>query len=286
VFMKRRDELECFHEPFGEAFYYGPESTSKRFEGNDAAREASGAIDKTYLDTVDEILGDGQREGKRIFVKDMAYYLMPPDGQRAQIAPSLGGGVEAGNPTVVPLSLLRRFHFTFLIRHPRRSIPSYYRTTIPPLRDITNFEYMPGESGYDELVRLFDFLVNSGVVGRDQLTVIDADDMLDDPEPIIREYCRRTDIDFSPDMLEWDDDDRRHAQIHFAKWNGFHDDAIHSNALRPRTHEQKKPSIEAEDAEWLQKYGPEGQRVIRKTVDANISSYNYLKQFCIKPQAK
>lgn len=179
-----------------------------------------------------------RQQGKRVFIKDMAYYLMPPDGQHGSIAPSLGGGVEAGNPTLMPMSILRKFHFTFLIRHPRRSVPSYYRTTIPPLREITGFHFMPSESGYDELVRFFDFLVNSGIVDRDQLTVIDADDMLDNPESIIRQYCERINLDFTPAMLEWNDDDMHYAQEHFAKWNGFHEDAIHSSALRPRSHEQ------------------------------------------------
>lgn len=178
-------------------------------------------------------------QGKRIFIKDMAYYLMPPDGKRTRIAPSLGGGIEAGNPTNLPLAVLRNFHFTFLIRHPRRSIPSYWRCTIPPLSDITGFDhFMPSEAGYAELVRLFDFLVNSGLVDREQLTVVDADDMLDNPEHAIREYCRRTQIDFCPEMLEWDEDDKRHAEAHFAKWNGFHNDAINSFALRARTRAQ------------------------------------------------
>lgn len=169
----------------------------------------------------------------------MAYYIVPPDGKRSFVAPSLGGGVEAGNPTMLPLDVLRKFHYTFLIRHPRRSIPSFYRTTIPPLREITGFDhFMPNEAGYLELVRLFDFLVNTGIVDRNRLTVIDADDMLDDPEHIVKEYCRRTDVEFHPEMLEWDDGDREHAVDHFAKWNGFHDDAINSSALRQRTRAQ------------------------------------------------
>lgn len=187
-----------------------------------------------------EVVADSlHTQGKRVFIKDMAYYLMPPDGKRAPIAPSMGGGIEAGNPTTLPLDVLRKFHFTFLIRHPRRSIPSYYRCIIPPLSDITGWDqFLPSEAGYEELARLFDLLVNSGLVDRDQLTVVDADDMLDNPEPIIREYCRRTDIDFRPEMLEWNEDDKRHAEMHFAKWNGFHNDAIDSFALRGRTRAQ------------------------------------------------
>lgn len=169
----------------------------------------------------------------------MAYYLMPPDDKPSQIAPSLGGGKEPGNPTVLPVDVLKRFHFTFLIRHPKRSIPSYYRCTIPPLSDITGFDYfMPSEAGYLELVRLLDFLLERGIVDRDHITAIDADDLLDKPEPVIREYCARIGVDFKPQMLEWSEEDREHARDMFAKWNGFHDDALKTSCFQARSHAQ------------------------------------------------
>lgn len=183
-------------------------------------------------------------QGKRLFIKDMAYYLMSPDDKPSQIAPSLGGGKEPGNPTVLPVDILKRFHFTFLIRHPKRSIPSYYRCTIPPLSEITGFDYfMPSEAGYLELVRLLDFLLERGIVDRDHITAIDADDLLDKPEPIIREYCARIGIDFKPEMLKWTEEDREYAQQMFAKWNGFHDDALKNSCFQARSHAQVRREI-------------------------------------------
>lgn len=169
----------------------------------------------------------------------MAYYMFAPDGKRSKIAPSLGSGDETGNPTVIPVDILKRFHFTFLIRHPRRSIPSYYRTTIPPLREVTGWEYfMPNEAGYEEMVRLLKFLLDNGLVDKEQLTIVDADDLLDNPEKTIRQYCDRIGIDFCPEMLEWTDEDNAYAADCFAKWNGFHEDAIASSKLKARTHAQ------------------------------------------------
>lgn len=177
-------------------------------------------------------------QGKRVFIKDMAYYLFSPDSKPTDVASSLGGS-ESGNPTRLPESVLERFHFTFLIRHPRRSIPSYYRCTIPPLDDITGFyNFMPSEAGYEELVRLFDYLLETGIVDKRQLTVVDADDMLDKPEPVIRQFCDKVGLDFRPEMLVWTEDDKDHAAGLFAKWNGFHDDAIGTSGLQARTHAQ------------------------------------------------
>ncbi|RSL45223.1 hypothetical protein CEP54_014362 [Fusarium duplospermum] len=280
VFMTRRDIMESVHEPFGDAFYYGPEFLSDRFRDDADQRKRSGFADKTYKDIFDQVM-DAGKEGKRIFIKDMAYYLMTPDGKPTKVAPSLGEE-EPGNPTVVPLEILKQFQFTFLIRHPRRSIPSYYRCTVPPLDEVTGFyNFMPNEAGYEELVRLFDYLLKEGVVDKDNLVVVDADDLLDNPEKTIRLYCEKTGIDFKPEMLEWNDQDSKFASNAFEKWNGFHNDAIKSSALRPRTHAQKTSTTESENKEWTAKYGAEAQKVIRKTVEDNVAYYEYLKQYAL-----
>ncbi|KAJ6444708.1 dynamin family protein [Purpureocillium lavendulum] len=282
VFMTRRDVLDSQHEPFGDAFYYGPEFLSDRYRDDQATRAAHPNAHETYksiLDHFDEV----EKQGKRVFIKDMAYYLFPPEGQPTKIADSLGGGEEPGNPTVIPLDVLRRFHFTFLIRHPRRSIPSYYRCVIPPLNEITGWnDFMPSETGYEELVRLFDYLIEQGIVDKEHLTVLDADDLLDNPEAMIKLYCERTGIEFDPKMLVWDQDDKDHAAKLFAKWNGFHDDVLGTDRLMARTHAQKTSTVESENKEWTDKYGPEAQKLIRELVDANIPHYDYLKQFCLK----
>ncbi|KAL2270432.1 hypothetical protein VTJ83DRAFT_2616 [Remersonia thermophila] len=337
VFMTRTDALHCVHEPFGDAFYFGPERLSERYEPDEKARQESGFANTTYADVMDTLLKPTDNEGKRLFIKDIAHYLFPPDGKPASIAPSLEGygtetkangangvngvkGRAAGaNPTVVPLPLLRRFHFAFLIRHPRRAIPSYYRCTIPPLSSRTGFEnFMPSEAGYDELRRLFDYLLREGLIrdprgpakqggtagangvhgttdgsgeyeeeageeGAVKITVVDADDLLDRPAEVIRAFCQDVGLEYDPGMLKWEcPAGQKKAEEAFAKWNGFHDDAIGSTELKARTTAKKIPTEEEEDAEWRQKYGEEGQRIIRASVNANVADYEYLKSFALK----
>jgi hypothetical protein len=152
----------------------------------------------------------------------------------------------------MPKELLEKFHFTFLIRHPRNSIPSYYRCCVPPLVEKTGFvEFMPEESGYDELRRFFDYCKDSGIVGPKvcgqensgavaapnsvEICVLDADDLLDDPEGMLRHYCASVGIEFDMSMLNWDSEEEyQAAKDAFEKWNGFHEDAIHSKDLKPR----------------------------------------------------
>lgn len=272
--MTRRDILTCVHEPFGEAFYYGPERLSTRFENDPETREKSGCANETYKDVVDRLHGL-EKEGKRVFIKDIIYYIVPHDGE-AHIAPSLAndanvkgstkpgttngaygpgdatsnGTSEPGNPTVLPTALLRKFHFTFLIRHPRRAVPSYFRCTVPPLDKVTGFDhFMPSEAGYVELRRLFEYLKDQGIIGPARarepttgegevsITVVDADDLLDHPAEVIEAFCKEVGIDYTPDMLRWDDKESQDYAIKtFEKWNGFHNDVIGSTYLKPREH--------------------------------------------------
>lgn len=239
-------------------------------------------------------------QGKRVFIKDIIHYLLPPDAKPPQIAPSLinkkrgigtetnghvrqdsssstksirpfpfGTRAEPGNPTVIPGALLKKFHYTFLIRDPHYSIPSYYRCTIPPLDKITGFfQFYPSEAGYDEVRRVFDYLVTTGTVGPTfagkaddgevtsvptnitngsngvkqgasipDICVVDADDLLDNPYEMVEAYCNTVGLDYSPQMLHWEDEEnQKKAKEAFEKWRGFHEDAIDSTELRPRTH--------------------------------------------------
>lgn len=43
-----RDDLKCLHEPFGDAFFYGPERLSLRFEEDQQTRLTSGFEESTY----------------------------------------------------------------------------------------------------------------------------------------------------------------------------------------------------------------------------------------------
>lgn len=45
---------------------------------------------------------------------------------------------------------------------------------------------------------------------------------------------------------------------------------------------QKTPTEEEEDEEWRAKFGEEGQRIIRESVNASVADYEYLKSFAIK----
>lgn len=55
-----RPELKCIHEPFGDAFYYGPERLSSRFENDEIGRIESGFSKSTFQTVLDRIGREGE----------------------------------------------------------------------------------------------------------------------------------------------------------------------------------------------------------------------------------
>ena len=60
--MTCRDTLQCIHEPFGDAFYYGPERLSSRYENDEKGRIDSGFTESTFKTILDRI----EREGDEV----------------------------------------------------------------------------------------------------------------------------------------------------------------------------------------------------------------------------
>lgn len=204
--------------------------------------------------------------------------------------------VEDGNPTVLPKDLLATYHFIFLIRHPKYSIPSYYRCTQPPLSEMTGWDYLrKDEAGYSELRELFDYLRKEGIVGPKsaggqsgetngtngtndtaqgvEICVVDADDLLDNPSGMIEAVCKTTGIDYKPEMLFWDTpEDQALAKAQFEKWKGFHEDAIDSTNLRPRTHVRVSnlAALQNQMANYHAEEGADHQRAGRCFVEGEV----------------
>ena len=57
--MTQRDTLTSIHEPFGDAFYYGPERLGMRYENDEKGRLESGFSKSTYATIFDRIAADG-----------------------------------------------------------------------------------------------------------------------------------------------------------------------------------------------------------------------------------
>ena len=120
------------------------------------------------------------------------------------------------------------------------------------------YEFRPNEAGYNELRAFFDYCRYAGFIGPDtaghptvtngdtngvtgttrkgkEICLIDADDLLDDPQGIMQAFCKSVGIEWTEDMLHWEsEEDHEFAVEAFEKWKGFHEDAINSHDLSAR----------------------------------------------------
>jgi hypothetical protein len=92
--------------------------------------------------------------------------------------------------------LYREVTNTFLIRRPDAVVASY-RAMKP--------EMTKEEVGFDRLCEIFRQVRTAT---GNQPTVIDADDLMRDPQGIVRAYCERVGLSFMPRSMRWNSGDR------------------------------------------------------------------------------
>lgn len=164
--MRERGDFRCFHEPF--MYYYYLHVRERPFPHFD--------WDTDHPTTYDGIKGMllDVAEDSPVFFKDMSYYVHADmAGDRA---------------------FAERLTNTFLIRDPAKSIVSYYK--MDP--DVT-CEEIGLERQYEHHRLLTDWFGETPLV-------IDAADVLADPEGMVRAYCTAVGIPFLPEALEWSDE--------------------------------------------------------------------------------
>ncbi len=163
--MRQRDDLSCWHEPFGEAWYQGEEPRWPRFEPSKPTTKG------LSLESVWENLKK-DATAKDVFIKDFPHYVL-----------------HMWRPGCMEFD-----HFThsFLIRDPAKVLTSMYK-------------YWPDfhllESAFAEQRMLYDGLFAYYGV---RPPVIDSDDLLDNPNGIVQAYCDAVGIPFISEALSWE----------------------------------------------------------------------------------
>ena len=173
--------VQVYHEPFGVPFYWSSQAASTREAGSS----------KTYHDTYETVAArvftDPPPPGKSIvFSKNLSYYVSP------HCIPRFDEILGGCGPDVV---------HSFMIRHPAKAIASlYYKSCIDNEKTgYTHFD--PAEAGYTAMWALLQHLDQQPIPP--PWVIIDADDLLEDPEGVMRVYCEALSVPFTPDILTW-----------------------------------------------------------------------------------
>ncbi|RWS27179.1 hypothetical protein B4U80_12889 [Leptotrombidium deliense] len=191
AFLQRDEEFACLHEPFGDAYYFGPQRQSPRYRNGNLPQDMK-LTTATYESVCNDILSE--RSGKRTFVKDMAYYVFPhlKDAK-------------------LPFDKMIN---TFLIRDPHKAVPSMYKLSISASTGWGTFD--ANEMGYSQQKDLFDYVT---IECKQKAIVVNSQDLVKNPKAVLQKYCELVDVEFQESMISW----KPKKIDQFDKWNGWHE---------------------------------------------------------------
>ena len=173
--MRTLKHCKVFHEPYGDAYYFGPEKKTDLF--SDTVMNISSHSGSTYASTTAMLLGDFPKV-ETVFVKDMSFYV-------------------ESNYEHIMTSGLSTYTHTFLIRRPDKAIYSNYKCG----QKIPNWKFYPNEAGFSSLYKLFKYVQQ---MYNGSLVVVDADDLLSAPDEMMEAYCKAVGIRHDPRMTHWE----------------------------------------------------------------------------------
>ncbi|MDM8536069.1 hypothetical protein QUF70_04885 [Desulfobacterales bacterium HSG17] len=205
--MMERGDFNILHEPFSYLYYVHKQASAIDQEYKDPNHPT------TYPEIKEHILKQG--ESSPVFFKDMCAHCFE----------------ELINDD----ELLSRLVNTFLIRHPDKAIPSFYAM---------NNQVKLDEIGYEQLIKVFQ---KSFDLNGNPPVVVDATDLEDNPEGIMKAYCKAINIKFIPEALSWDSGHKKEWDI----WEKWHSDAAKSCGIQKN---MEKFEVTIENSKHLKSY--------------------------------
>ena len=139
---------------------------------------------------------------QQVFIKDMPCYISH----------------------LIQPGFVAEFENTFLVRDPAKMLLSlHYRWP----------DFTLEETGYEPLYRYF--MMAQKISGKTPI-LIDADDLLNDPDSTVKAYCNAVGIPFIPEALSWEPKSR--PEINHWQSGVWHSSLNTSNGLRDRKHKE------------------------------------------------
>ncbi|XP_076470879.1 uncharacterized protein LOC143300832 [Babylonia areolata] len=232
-------DTQILHEPYRDSYYLGPDRISDRYLHIEPDPKLSFENTKRRFELPYE-------DKELVFAKDMPYYLQSsrlttdwiPDG----------------------------YVHTFITRHPRSTMASYFRVIDKKLSAWGEFD--PKEFGFKEQVDVLHLLQQQG----HRVTVIDADDLMADPEGMLRAYCREVGLEYQDSMVNWaplSEEDFRAIFVRLSETD-WH---LH---MKSASKLNRKPKRVIAENELFAKYDQNTREVIERTIAENMKYFEEL----------
>ena len=129
------------------------------------------------------------------------------------------------------------FRHTFLLRSPKKALPSVYRIlSSNSVKRLTFDDFNLYKLGAIELHKLYRFVTSK--IDPEPVE-IDPDDLIDNPQAVVRRYCENVGLRFASRMLSWKPD----LVLEWEKCQSYHEVVIESSGFQ----RQNFGKTEAED---------------------------------------
>ncbi len=204
--MRQRGDMACFHEPFGMAWYQGPDARAPRAAPRERQRPEA-----TFEHIWSDVLAAA--ETRPVFVKDMPHHT----------------------DHLWTDAFLNRITHSFLIRDPAKVLASLHRSYQKSGME-DGFE--AHEISFGPQQKLFDLLRAQGQTP----PVLDSDDLLENPEMMVRVYCDAIGIPFMPQALNWEPGARDDVLWYDGNDDIWHASLRDSDGLKPMPRKHLDPS--------------------------------------------
>ena len=232
--MRERGDHQCLHEPF--LRYYYLTKTGKELPHFDATDDHP----NDYAGTREAILNKAGTSP--VFVKDMSYYVMPE--------------------ILDDVEFCKKVRHCFLIRHPVKSILSYYKLDNKVSSDEIGFE-----AQWKHLIGLEAMGINNSVV-------INAEDIQMDTERTMQLFWTQLGLDYKDQALSWSQET---TPKDWQYVEGWHEQASQSGGIRkPDSDQDQKALKEFND---LAEIEPK----LKQYLEHHLPFYEQLKARAILP---
>ena len=122
---------------------------------------------------------------------------------------------------MVDNTFVDNFTHTFLIRDPAKVLPSIFHRWP---------DFNLQEAGFSALRELFDIVAD---IQSETPPVIDSDDLLTQPDAVVRAYCEAVGIPFIPQALTWESGERR--EVSWYDKGSWHETLRKSTGIKPQS---------------------------------------------------
>ena len=208
--MRERGDFTVFHEPFGLSCY----CSQDRKKTNRYYPHVEIVPENNYQAVWEKLQETAKQEP--VFIKDMPYYLN-----------------HLGNE-----EFLSHFENTFIIRNPSQMLPSLYNHWE---------DFTLDETGYEQLYNFF--VMSQKATGKIPI-VINAEDLVQQPEKTVQAYCQAVGIKFIPEALEWKSQEKSKMNSYLWEGDKWHQSVKSSSGFQSI---KNNNYISVEDNEYLQK---------------------------------